>query len=195
MAVATLAVPLIAAEKHHTWQTGQVLEASVEQKTLAFGPLLRQRTAIVDREVYSIQAPDEDYLVTRPITRGRGALTAGMSVQFAIEAKTMFVLISGKEYRFDVLRVSTASQKVNSPQSNAPTADINAVSVSSMEPLDNDAIVKMILAGLKEDTLIRVVELHPAKYVLTLDAVLGLKAAGVSQSVIDAMSRRMSDKR
>jgi hypothetical protein len=60
------------------------------------------------------------------------------------------------------------------------------------ESLDNDAVVKMILAGLKEDTVTRVVETRPGKYVLTQDALAGLKAAGVPQNVIAAMSAKMN---
>jgi hypothetical protein len=58
--------------------------------------------------------------------------------------------------------------------------------------LDNDAIVKMILGGLKEDTVVRVIETRPGRYILTKDALLGLRAAGVPQSVIAAMSAKMT---
>jgi hypothetical protein len=58
-------------------------------------------------------------------------------------------------------------------------------------PLDNDAVVKMIVGGLKEDTVIRVIEARPGKYTLAPDALLALKLAGVPQNVITAMSAKM----
>jgi hypothetical protein len=53
----------------------------------------------------------------------------------------------------------------------------------------------MILAGLKEDTIARVIETRPGKYLLTPDALAGLKAAGVPQGVIAAMSAKMNAQR
>lgn len=57
--------------------------------------------------------------------------------------------------------------------------------------LDNDAIVKMIVGGLKEDTVVSVIEARPGKYALTSDALAALRAAGVPQRVIAAMSAKM----
>jgi hypothetical protein len=49
----------------------------------------------------------------------------------------------------------------------------------------------MIVGGLKEDTVIRVIEARPGKYALGPDALVALKTAGVPQSVIAAMSSKM----
>jgi hypothetical protein len=53
----------------------------------------------------------------------------------------------------------------------------------------------MIVGGLKEDTVIRVIEARPGNYVLVPDAVSALKAAGVPQSVLNAMSAKMRAQR
>ena len=71
-----------------------------------------------------------------------------------------------------------------------PAAAASPVAVTSIA-LDNDAIVKMIVGGLKEDTVVTVIEARPGKYTLTRDALLALRAAGVRQSVITAMSAKM----
>ncbi len=61
--------------------------------------------------------------------------------------------------------------------------------------LDNDAVVKMVVGGLKEDTVVAVIASRPGQYTLTPDALLGLKAAGVPPSVINAMSEKMKPSR
>ena len=76
-----------------------------------------------------------------------------------------------------------------SPPPAAPAA--KAIEPPSEPPLDNDAVVKMLVGGLKEDTVVRVVEARPGKYTLTPDALAALKVAGVPQSVIAAMSAKM----
>jgi hypothetical protein len=58
-------------------------------------------------------------------------------------------------------------------------------------PLDNDAIVKMALGGLKEETIVKVIEARPGNYVLTPESLAALKAAGVPQGVIAAMTAKM----
>ena len=58
-------------------------------------------------------------------------------------------------------------------------------------PLDNDAIVKMTLGGLKEETIVKVIEARPGNYVLTPASLAALKAAGVPQGVIAAMTAKM----
>jgi hypothetical protein len=193
------ALPMIAAEKQRDWQTGRILESGVEQTTMAFGPLLNQQTALVNRETHSIEAADKDYLVTRPVTHGKGELTAGMTVRFAVEGKAMFISIAGKEYRLEVERVSAVALKIGSlPQPSDPAAAAtreDKPAAEASEPLDNDGVVKMIVGGLKEDTVIRVIEARPGRYVVTPDAVLGLKATGVPLGVISAMSAKMETPR
>jgi hypothetical protein len=78
----------------------------------------------------------------------------------------------------------------------APVAAVAPPATAAQEPvLDNDAIVKMIVGGLKEDTVTRVIEARPGKYALGPDALLALKTAGVPQSVIAAMSAKMQPQR
>jgi len=180
-------LPVIAAEKRRDWQTGQILETRVEQSTLAWGSILHQKTALVDRELHTIASADKNYLVTGQIGRGKQAAVVGMSVRFAVEGKTMFISIADKEYRLRVLEESVAPRSLDSPPPNeavAKTADAG-------EPLDNDAVVKMVVGGLKEETVIRVIEARHGKFALAPDAVLALKAAGVSPSVIGAMAAKM----
>jgi hypothetical protein len=57
--------------------------------------------------------------------------------------------------------------------------------------LDNDAIVKMALGGLKEETIVKVIEARPGNYVLTPESLAALKAAGVPQGAVAAMTAKM----
>ena len=50
----------------------------------------------------------------------------------------------------------------------------------------------MIVGGLKDDTVVSVIEARPGKYTLAPDALAALRAAGVPQRVITAMSAKMS---
>ena len=76
----------------------------------------------------------------------------------------------------------------------APTAD--AASAAS-ERIGCDSVSRIFeicftMVGLKEGTVIRVIEARSGNYVLIPDAVSALKAAGVPQSVITAMSAKMN---
>ena len=67
---------------------------------------------------------------------------------------------------------------------------VQARSSQSQEPLNNDAIIKMVKAGLGEDVIVSMVELQPARYSLTPDALIALKTAGVSDKIIGAMIKK-----
>jgi len=171
-----------AAEKNRDWQTGQVVEYK----------------ALSDPRDHAIASADKTYLVKGFIPNEDDALAMGASVRFAVEDKTMFVSIAGKEYKLSVLGVRAAVAKASSsapvtavspppaPPAPAPAPD------APLDPsLDNDAVVKMIVGGLKEDTIVSVIQARPGKYSLTPDALGALKAAGVPPSVIAAMTAKM----
>jgi hypothetical protein len=60
------------------------------------------------------------------------------------------------------------------------------------DALDDDAIVKMALGGLKGETIVKVIEARPGNYLLTPESLAALKAAGVPQGVIAAMTAKMT---
>lgn len=177
---------LMAAEKNRDWKTGQIVESDETAAAL-----------------HTIATADRNYLVRGTIGSGDQELGVGATVRFAVEGKAMFISLAGKEYRLYVLGERVAAPKdLREPEKNAlPPPKSPAPSVAAAKPapevgevLDNDAVVKMIVAGLKEDTIVRVIETRPGKYTLTKDALAGLKAAGVPQSVIAAMSAKMTAK-
>jgi outer membrane biosynthesis protein TonB len=89
-----------------------------------------------------------------------------------------------------------APQPNPAPQVRAqPTATAVKPTSEAGAPLDNDAVVKMVVGGLKEDTIAAVIASRPGQYTLTPDALLGLQAAGVPPSVINAMSDKMKPSR
>jgi hypothetical protein len=58
--------------------------------------------------------------------------------------------------------------------------------------LDNAAVVKMVKAGLGDDTIVSMINTQPGNYTVTPDAMIQLKQAGVSEKVIDAMIAKAS---
>jgi len=58
--------------------------------------------------------------------------------------------------------------------------------------LTNDAIVKMVRAGLGEDVIVSMVNTQPANYTLTPEQLIALKSAGVPDRVVTAMVTKYS---
>jgi hypothetical protein len=73
----------------------------------------------------------------------------------------------------------------------APLSAQPAAAKTPEPPLDNDAIVKMAIGGLQEETIVKVIEARPGNYVLTPESLAALKAAGVPQGAIAAMTAKM----
>jgi len=191
---------LVAAEKNRDWQMGQVVE-SADQAS--------------DGRIHTIASKSKNYVVRGSVGDTDDALAAGASIRFAVEGKTMFVSMSGKEYKLYVLgeRVATlkdveapppvppapkpalSAPATPTPAPRAAPAPTPVVQAQAPDALDNDAVVKMILGGLKEETVVSVIQARPGKYTLTTDALTGLRAAGVPQSVIAAMSAKMNTRK
>ena len=57
----------------------------------------------------------------------------------------------------------------------------------STQPLDNDSIVKLVKAGMGEETIISIVRTQQGKYSLGVDDIIALKKAGVSEKTIAVM--------
>jgi hypothetical protein len=55
------------------------------------------------------------------------------------------------------------------------------------QPLTNESILKLVKAGLGEDTIIKMVDTQPGKYSVGADDIIALKTAGVSEKIITAM--------
>ena len=58
--------------------------------------------------------------------------------------------------------------------------------------LTNDAVTKMLKAGLGDDIVLSTIKSQPAKYATGPDDLIALKSAGVSDKIIAAMVERMS---
>ncbi len=177
---------MFAAEKNRDWQTGQVVESK----------------ALSDPRDHAIASADKTYLVKGSVGTEDDALAVGAKVRFAVEDKTMFISSAGKEYKLSVLGVRASAAKAPPPAPQVPPAPPAPKAAAAPAPppasgpaadssLDNDAVVKMIVGGLKDDTVVSVIQARPGKYALTPDALAGLKAAGVPQSVIAAMIAKM----
>jgi hypothetical protein len=64
---------------------------------------------------------------------------------------------------------------------------LHALPVHSQTPLTNDAVVKMVKAGLAEDVILSMINTQPAQFSVTPDAMIALKKDGISDKVIAAM--------
>lgn len=57
----------------------------------------------------------------------------------------------------------------------------------AQQVLDNEAILKLVKAGLSEDVIVGMVNSQPGKYTTTADDVISLKSSGVSDKIIAAI--------
>lgn len=193
-----IGVSCLAAEKNRDWQTGQVVQSKAQD----------------DPRIHAIAGSGKTYVVRGTAGAAEGALAIGATVRFAVEGSTMYLSIAGSEYKLSVLgatvnpsapapvAAAAAPSASSPPPAAAPPAPAPAATppppakagkpLLDQAPLDNDAVVKMIVGGLKEDTVISVIEARPGKYSLNLEARAALQAAGVPPRVIGAMSAKMA---
>lgn len=158
---------LRAAEKNREWQTGQVVEPKGGSNA----------------RVRAIAGADKIYFVRGTLGDAEDELAVGATARFAVQGSNMFLSIGGKEYRLSILGTALKPASANTAVAVAP---------NTPEPLlDNDAIVQMAIGGLKEETIVKVIETRPGNYVLTPESMAALKAAGVPQGAIAAMTAKM----
>jgi hypothetical protein len=199
---------LVAAEKNRDWQSGQVVEskaladardhaiasadktylvrgsAGVAEDALAVGATVR--FAVEDKNMFLSIAGKEYKLYVLGV-RSSAAKAAPAAPVAAVTPPAPIPPPPPPAPKAAVAPPAPVAA-VAPPATSAPKP---AQSSTLDGPLDNDAIVKMIVGGLKEDTVIRVIEARPGKYALGPDALVALKTAGVPQGVIAAMSAKM----
>lgn len=196
-----------AASKITSWEIGKVLDADREQQLVGtaersstYGAATHSTTSALYNayEEYAIESDEFLYLTREHLQSVRSKpalLTINGPVKFHVDGRKLVILDNeGKEHKTTIVKQVSKAQNTQLQPSH-PDTTIGTSSAAPGESLDNDAVVKMIVGGLKEDTVIRVIEARSGKYVLLPDAVLALKAAGVPQSVIAAMSAKMSARR
>jgi hypothetical protein len=64
---------------------------------------------------------------------------------------------------------------------------VSALVACAQQTLDNDAILKMVKAGLSEDLIVNMIQSQPGKYALSADDVVKLKTQGVTDKELNAM--------
>ena len=69
-------------------------------------------------------------------------------------------------------------------------AGILAVSLPGQQPLDNQAIVKLHVAGLSDDTILHLINTEPGRYSTGVNDVIALKQAGISEKLIKALASK-----
>ena len=64
---------------------------------------------------------------------------------------------------------------------------ILAGTLAAQQPMNNDSIIKLIQAGLSEDLIVSTINASPAGYDTSVDGLIELKSAGVSEKVMAAI--------
>ena len=91
-----------------------------------------------------------------------------------------------------ILPISVSpAQDVTGTQQEGP-ASPNVGAPKEQKTLTNDAIIRMVKAGLDEDIIAQTVRTQPGSYATGSDDLIALKEAGVSQAVISAMLAKNS---
>jgi hypothetical protein len=80
-----------------------------------------------------------------------------------------------------------------SVQGGEPAHDTVEKKEQPSQPLTNDSIVKLVKAGLGEDTIIKMVDTQPGEYSLGVEDIIALKNAGVSEKIIAAMLNKSAN--
>jgi hypothetical protein len=197
------------ASKITSWETGKVLDADRKQELVGaaehsstFGAASRSTTSALYNayEEYAIESDAFIYLTREHLRSDRSKpalLTINGTVKFHVDGRKLVILDNeGKEHETIIVKQASKAQNADSrPSPDAALSRVGASPVEADGPLDNDAIVRMVVGGLKEDTVVRVIEARSGKYVLVPDALLALKAAGVPQGVVAAMCAKMNASR
>ena len=60
---------------------------------------------------------------------------------------------------------------------------LSPANLSAQEPLNNETVLKLVKAGIGEETIVGMVNQQPGKYSLSADDIAALKTGGVSGSI------------
>src|ERR1700685_4665469 len=64
--------------------------------------------------------------------------------------------------------------------------------LSAQQALNNDSVIKLVKAGLSEDLVVSTINASPGTYDTSVDSLIALKTAGVSDKVISAIMLKSS---
>jgi hypothetical protein len=98
--------------------------------------------------------------------------------------------------RIVALTLATPKQEMAIPEAD-PTNEVRAAQVASPQPaaeiLTNEAILRLVKAGLGDEVILGMVSSQQGKYSVDTDSVIALKQAGVSDRVIASMMTKASN--
>jgi len=208
-----LAGPALSAEKARDWQTGKVLDsemaksyivttsttsraaaasgpegsaAAVSSSTVSHVTTVRENELVIVGSEFAFVVEDTKATGGAPAiaiihvvaNRHHGCrYIVGDSIVYAQEKPKLHILdADGKECLTEILR-----QERLRPE--------------SLGLLDNDGIVRMVKAGWREDAVVSAIHARPGRYSLEPNAVLALRAAGVPQGAIIAMSEKLQQQK
>jgi hypothetical protein len=122
-------------------------------------------------------------------------MTDGDTFNAEVEGTTMWVDArrggnQGKRIRIKYRILDIRPAAVAPSEDSLPVALVHQPEIG--EPLDNAGVIDMVKVGLKEDTIVYLIGLRPARYSLTAKDRVDLRNAGVPYPIIQAMSDRMT---
>jgi hypothetical protein len=207
---------LVAAEKNREWQTGQVVEPKGRSNARIHAIAAADKIYFVRGTLGDAEDGLAVGATARFAVQGSNMfiLIGGKEYRLSILGTTLKPANTAVAADVSAVGATTGAASPGPSPSQAPTqapaqkepeppapaaARPSAQQADARTPaapqdndaLDNDAIVKMALGGLKEETIVKVIEARPGNYVLTPESLAALKAAGVPQGVIAAMTAKM----
>jgi hypothetical protein len=201
---------LVAAEKNREWQTGQVVEPKGRSNARAHAIAGADKIYFVRGNLGDAEDGLAVGAMVRFAVQGSNMFLSigGKEYRLSILGTTLKPASANTEGAAGPSAVGAASPGQPSAQAPAQKESERSAPAAARLPaqpaaaktpearpdndaLDNDAIVKMALGGLKEETIVKVIEARPGNYVLTPESLAALKAAGVPEGVIAAMTAKM----
>ena len=100
-----------------------------------------------------------------------------------------------KTYPLGITAAAIALTLTASVQAQSVIRVATASAQQEQRPLANDDVVKMVKGGLPESTVVSAIRANPTNFDISVDALISLRQAGVTQPEMDAMIAAESSKR
>jgi hypothetical protein len=100
-----------------------------------------------------------------------------------------------KTYPLGIIAAAIALTLTASVQAQSVIRVATASAQQEQRPLANDDVVKMVKGGLPESTIVSAIRANPTNFDISVDALISLRQAGVTQPEMDAMIAAESNKR
>jgi hypothetical protein len=184
-------IPLSVNQPHFTTPVETLMEIEKLRSLRLQNQEIEQQLRTAEQSTATNSAPQPDSAVSQKTAYSCGFLD-GMLNAMSATSNT-----EGADAIREVLK-HTACAQIRQYASSGANADNSPPHVEQTsgtgrgEPLVNADIIQMVKVGVKEDTILYMIDLRPARYFLGSQDRDNLRAAGVPDSVIKAMLDKVS---